>query len=98
MIYYNHSILIRQALHKKNTQFNDRKDITFIEDFYFVARYPGDNFISVSKEDAKECFAIAEDIKTRITDFLKINDYCMECGAKLLSSGVCSDLNCSTIK
>lgn len=36
------------------------KDCKWVGDFYFDARYPGDNFVTVNQEDAKECLRITE--------------------------------------
>lgn len=33
-----------------------------ITDFYFDARYPGDDFVNVSKEDEVECFRVMEEV------------------------------------
>ena len=39
------------------------KDCKWVGDFYFDARYPGDNFILVNREDAIECLRITELLK-----------------------------------
>lgn len=44
------------------------KDCKWLGDFYFDARYPGDNFILVTKEDAEECINIASYIKEAVDD------------------------------
>lgn len=72
----------------------DTKDLTFLEDFYFDTRCPGDNFMNVTESDAVECMNIVEYIKPRIESFLKKNMYCTDCGTKLSSAGECSNLNC----
>lgn len=33
----------------------DSRDCKWLGDFYFDARYPGDNFVTVNEEDALEC-------------------------------------------
>lgn len=72
----------------------DRKDLTFIEDYYFEARYPGDNFIVVNEFDANECVDIVEFVKNKVGDFLSRNSYCSKCGTKLISAGTCPNMNC----
>ncbi len=47
------------------------KDIKWLGDFYFDARYPGDNFVAVSEEDALECLRIVEDLETKVRYLLE---------------------------
>ena len=47
------------------------KDCKWLGDFYFDARYPGDNFVVVSREDALECFSIVEAIQTNTDRILE---------------------------
>lgn len=49
------------------------KDMKWLGDFYFDARYPGDNFVEVNKEDALECLRIVEDLQQTITNLLEQN-------------------------
>lgn len=46
------------------------KDMKWLGDFYFDARYPGDNFIEVNKEDALECLRLTEDLQHKIYSLL----------------------------
>ena len=39
------------------------KDCKWVGDFYFDARYPGDDFVEVTFDDATECLAITEKLK-----------------------------------
>lgn len=39
------------------------KDCKWLGDYYFDARYPGDNFVAVNEEDALECLRITEEIR-----------------------------------
>ncbi len=43
----------------------------WLGDFYFDARYPGDNFVLVSKEDAHTALAITEDILKAVKEVLE---------------------------
>lgn len=54
------------------------KDMKWLGDFYFDARYPGDNFIEVNEEDALECLRLTEDIQNEITAFLKARELEMD--------------------
>lgn len=36
-------------------------DLAFLKDFYFEARYPGDNFVEVTREDRNKCLNIVWD-------------------------------------
>lgn len=47
------------------------KDMKWLGDFYFDARYPGDNFIEVNKEDALECLRLTEELQKIITTLLE---------------------------
>lgn len=47
------------------------KDCKWLGDFYFEARYPGDNFVVVNKEDALECLRITESIRDTVDTELK---------------------------
>lgn len=48
----------------------DSKSCKWLGDFYFDARYPGDNFVVASREDAIECQQILESIFKDVTDIL----------------------------
>lgn len=50
------------------------KDMKWLGDFYFDARYPGDNFIEVNKDDALECLRLTEDLAQKVTILLEQND------------------------
>ena len=43
------------------------KDCKWLGDYYFEARYPGDNFVRVNEEDARECLRITEEIRDVVT-------------------------------
>ena len=49
------------------------KDMKWLGDFYFDARYPGDNFVEVNKEDALECIRITEDLQQKVRNLLEHN-------------------------
>ena len=46
----------------------DSRDCKWLGDFYFDARYPGDNFVTVSEEDALECLRITEHIRETVKE------------------------------
>lgn len=46
------------------------KDCKWLGDFYYDARYPGDDFITVSYEDATEAIRIAEETITEVEKIL----------------------------
>ena len=50
------------------------KDCKWLGDFYFDARYPGENFVLVTEEDAVECLAILEKIKSDAEKLLEEED------------------------
>ncbi|MFA9463386.1 MAG: HEPN domain-containing protein [Velocimicrobium sp.] len=47
------------------------KDVKWLGDFYFDARYPGDNFVVVSEEDALECLRIVEELEITVRELLE---------------------------
>lgn len=46
-------------------------DLAYLTDFYFEARYPGDDYIDVTNEDLRECIKIMEDIKAKVESYLR---------------------------
>ena len=56
----------RSLLEKIKTRFPectlDSKDYKWLGDFYFDARYPGDNFIEVGEESGLECIRLVEEL------------------------------------
>lgn len=48
------------------------KDCKWLGDFYYDARYPGDNFIIVNEEDANECIHIVQQIRKDIYSVLEL--------------------------
>ena len=69
---FNNLIKINIALKRNNVdlQCNDL-ELAYLTDFYFNARYPGDDYIDVSDEDLQKCVDIMEDIKYRVEIYLK---------------------------
>lgn len=64
-----HSHNLRSLYNKIITKFNmnvSSKDCKWLGDFYFDARYPGDNFVTVNEEDAQECLRIVELLETDV--------------------------------
>lgn len=40
----------------------DRNALSTLKDYYFDAKYPGDNFVSVTREECQECLEIMYDV------------------------------------
>lgn len=58
-------------VNKSNTQINVKyRDIKFVSDFYFDAKYPGDSFTVVNEEMFNECLEITEDVRTQAINLL----------------------------
>ncbi len=69
-----HSHNLRAIYNKIVTQFNmtvTSKDCKWLGDFYFDARYPGDNFVEVSRQDALECLDITERVGRDVSVILE---------------------------
>lgn len=47
------------------------KDCKWLGDFYFEARYPGENFLVTTKEDAEEALSILERIREAASDIIE---------------------------
>lgn len=47
------------------------RDVKWLGDFYFDARYPGDNFVEVSRQDALECLEMVEIIEQEVKKILE---------------------------
>ncbi|MFI3238308.1 MAG: HEPN domain-containing protein [Lachnospiraceae bacterium] len=67
-----HNLRTLVAAIKKELTYIDlnSKDCKWLGDYYYEARYPGDNFVLVSKEDAEECIRITEKICEIVTEEL----------------------------
>lgn len=44
-----------------------------LTDYYYNARYPGDDFVNVSEEDAMLCYAITEELHRVVNDWFRNN-------------------------
>ncbi|NLZ83525.1 MAG: HEPN domain-containing protein, partial [Clostridiales bacterium] len=57
---------LRSLLEKIKTRFPDcpldSKDYKWLGDFYYDARYPGDNFITVGEESGLECIRLLDEL------------------------------------
>lgn len=54
---------IYMAVDKEKKSFKlDAKDLGYLKDFYFDAKYPGDNFVWVTKEECAECLHIMYEV------------------------------------
>ena len=68
-----HSHNLRALYNKIITKFalnTSSKDCKWLGDFYFDARYPGDNFVLVNESDAKECLTIVESIENDVREII----------------------------
>lgn len=46
-------------IHKIEPDFNlDKGSLSMLKDLYFDAKYPGDNFVTVTREECNECLEI----------------------------------------
>lgn len=49
------------------------RDIKFVSDFYFDAKYPGDNFTLVNEEMFMECLEITEEVRKQAIQVINDN-------------------------
>lgn len=45
------------------------RDMAYLTDFYFDARYPGDDYIDVSEDEMQECLEIMQETVERLKEF-----------------------------
>lgn len=70
-------LLRKTSLKKIAAKLNDIKPelkldtigLAYLTDFYFDARYPGDDFYTVSKEEFEKCLAIMYDTVKKLKSF-----------------------------
>ena len=49
-------------IYKTDTNFNiDKRALSMLKDYYFDAKYPGENYVDVDKESCNECLEIMYD-------------------------------------
>lgn len=68
-------------------------DLAILKDYYYDAKYPGDNFIVVTKEDADHALYVVEEVKERVEDYLTSIGYCSECGS-IMDNNRCTNDGC----
>lgn len=49
----------------------NNSNLAYLTDFYFEARYPGDDYVDVTSEDLQECIDIMEDIKAKVESYIR---------------------------
>lgn len=47
----------------------DEKDMAYLKDFYYDARYPGDDYIEVSRDQCEKCLDIMNNTLLQINNF-----------------------------
>lgn len=72
-------------------------DLAILKDYYYDAKYPGDNFIVVTKEDSDHALYVVEEVKNKVEDYLTSIGYCDICGDKL-ENGRCNNETCKSKK
>lgn len=54
---------ICQGIHNELPSFQlDIRDMSYLKDFYFDAKYPGENFAIVTKQECEQCLSIMYDV------------------------------------
>jgi len=70
-----HSHNLRALYNKIITRYSlsvTSKDCKWLGDFYYDARYPGDNFVEVNESDAQECLNIVQQIQKDVYGILNL--------------------------
>lgn len=52
----------------------DTVGLAYLTDFYFDARYPGDDFYTVSREEFQKCLEIMYDTVNKLKSYFNINE------------------------
>ena len=61
--------------HAIESAFNlDRRALSMLKDYYFDAKYPGDSFVTVTKEECTENIGIMYDVIEEVNRFRKCNN------------------------
>ena len=66
---------IGQVLNEKLGTRLDLPKLSYLKDFYFEARYPGDNFIVVNKEMRDTCMEIMGSVLEEMKPFIHDNNF-----------------------
>ena len=70
-----------------------RGDMAILKDYYYDAKYPGDNFINVSKDEAMHALYVVEEVKKKVENYLTSIGYCAQCG-DIMKNGKCTHKEC----
>lgn len=66
--------VLYNQIHKVIPEFVlDRSDLAMLTDYYYSARYPGDNFVTVTKEESDECLKVTLEVVEQVNRFRKAN-------------------------
>lgn len=64
-----HKLVTLARVIEKELQIDfNRKDLQYLSDFYFDARYPGTDYVRLTKEEAEEAIHILEDILNKVRE------------------------------
>lgn len=83
---------IYDKIHAIDNSFSlSRGDLSMLKDIYFDAKYPGDNFVTVTHEECKEYVDILNTVIEATNDFRKRNGLAVvECGQLTLGVRECN--------
>ena len=68
-----------RAIYDKIQEFDttivlDRKELSMLKDYYFDAKYPGDNFVTVTKAECNDNLKIMYNVIEQVNKFRKSNN------------------------
>ena len=52
----------------------NRGELSMLKDYYYDAKYPGDNFVTVTREECKECIKTLYDVVEQVNAFREKNN------------------------
>lgn len=90
------------SVYKIAIQLNKHLDTSFaysslaiLTDYYYDTRYPGDEYIDLTSDMASNALQLIDNLKAAVDEYIREHSgNCPICGAKLLSTGGCCNINC----
>ena len=53
----------------------DPRELAYLKDFYFDAKYPGENFVVVNREECEECLEIMYTVLQEVNNYRSNSGY-----------------------
>jgi HEPN domain-containing protein len=70
-------------------------DLRAVSNYYFDARYPGDDFMEVPTESAEHALDLMDRTMAAVQELLRNKGFCIECGCEVADTGMCYNEKCA---